>query len=77
MVAAHIILENTWFDSMKAKAIQDRCPGSVSAQWYNFHFVYFFYFRDHRRLLVGDYHGRIYSWSVPEAHGKTRVCCVL
>eukprot|EP00117_Sycon_ciliatum_P021330 scpid96495/ scgid18729/ WD repeat and FYVE domain-containing protein 3; Autophagy-linked FYVE protein len=26
--------------------------------------------RDHRRLLVGDYRGRIYSWSVPEAHGK-------
>ena len=28
-----------------------------------------FVFRDHRKLLVGDFRGRIYSWSVTDAAG--------
>lgn len=30
-------------------------------------------FRDHRKLLVGDFRGRIYSWSVTDAAGMEMI----
>lgn len=32
-------------------------------------------FRDHRKLFVGDFRGRIYSWSVTDAAGG--ILCLL
>lgn len=29
--------------------------------------------RDHRKLLVGDFRGRIYSWSVTDAAGTNEL----
>ena len=32
------------------------------------------FYRDHRKLFVGDFRGRIYSWSVTDAAGMDRSC---